>query len=310
MLVSSLAELREALQSATAGDKIELAPGEYQGPFIIDKPVTLRGRERLTVLWRQGAPVIWIRTPGVKLDKLLLERTVHSGPLIVHDANCAPVGRESILLETLINLGELIPGAAVTLPLEIETSGTTDIIVSGFYGASVTPITLDTAGKHLVWLTLEGSAIVRGEVLLGELMVREGAIARHIWLSGIVLDSAPVTGQFCIATKKNKIHPSARGLLLDDALIGAVDGSVVEMGRYAHIQYDPNGSLFLYVPSESPNPVLVNNHPVAKFSRVLLHEKDAIKIGAATFSVQPAEPAPIRIEPRLLSFPDFDEQFP
>src|SRR5438046_98246 len=109
MQVASLPELRKALRGATSGDTIELAPGEYRGPLIIDVPITLRGLDRKTVLWRQGGPVIHVRTPGVRLEKLLLERTVYKdGPLIVHDANCAPIGRESKALDTLISLGNLI----------------------------------------------------------------------------------------------------------------------------------------------------------------------------------------------------------
>src|SRR5438552_1544356 len=104
MRVASLVELREALRTAAPGDTIDLAPGEYQGPILIDTPVTLRGRNRETVLWRRGGPVLYIRAAGVKLEKLLIERTVQSeGPLVVHKSDCAPVGRESITLDALIN---------------------------------------------------------------------------------------------------------------------------------------------------------------------------------------------------------------
>ncbi len=76
MPVTSLAELREALRTATPGTGIDLAPGEYRGPLVIDTPVTLRGLDRKTVLWRRGGPVIYIRTPGVTLERMLIERTV------------------------------------------------------------------------------------------------------------------------------------------------------------------------------------------------------------------------------------------
>src|SRR5436309_984457 len=106
MPVSSLAELREALRTATPGQTIELAPGEYAGPILIETPVTLRGLDRKTVLWRRGGPVIYIRTPGVTLERVLIERTVQAqGPLIVHEAGCNPVGpngRESMQIETLV----------------------------------------------------------------------------------------------------------------------------------------------------------------------------------------------------------------
>jgi nitrous oxidase accessory protein NosD len=92
MQVASLDELRAALRTVTPSETIELAPGEYQGPIFIDAGVTLRGLDRKTVLWRRGGPVIYVRAPGVTLSKLLSERTVTRGPLIVHKAGCAPTG--------------------------------------------------------------------------------------------------------------------------------------------------------------------------------------------------------------------------
>src|SRR5258708_28129148 len=127
MQVASPAELRQALLTASPGDTIELAPGEYRGPLLINTAITLRGLDRKTVLWRRGGPVIFVQTPGVKLEKFLLERTVDTqGPLVVHNPNCdpdcAPVGRESRPLDALINLGELIPRSTLTPPLEPETA--------------------------------------------------------------------------------------------------------------------------------------------------------------------------------------------
>jgi len=191
--VASLAELRQALLTASPGDTIELAPGEYRGPLLINTAITLRGLDRRTVLWRRGGPVIYVQAPGVKLEKFLLERTVDTqGPLVVHNPNCdpdcAPGGRESRPLDALINLGELIPGSTLTLPLELETAAPAEVTVTGLYGAQVSPTTLDVPGNHTVWLTLDGNAVQRGELLLGELMLREkgdtGDTVRYIWLSG------------------------------------------------------------------------------------------------------------------------------
>src|SRR5262249_34554171 len=148
----------------------------------IDAAVTLCGLDRKTVLWRRGGPVIYVRAPGVTLSKLLIERTVTRGPLVVHKAGCAPTGGESMTLDALISLGELVPGSTLTLPLEIETAGRAEVAVSGLYGAQVLPGSVELAGKHTIWLTLDGNAVVRGEILLGELTVREGQSTRYIWL--------------------------------------------------------------------------------------------------------------------------------
>src|SRR5262249_42578915 len=156
------------------GEIVDVAPGEYNGPILIDSPVRLRGQDRKTVLWRRGGPVIYIRTPGVILERLLLERTVQTqGPLVVHNPGCAPTGKESMELDKLISLGELVPGSTLILPLELQVSARTEILAAGLYGAHFTPAILETPGTHLVWLTLDGKTITRGEALLGEIMLRE-----------------------------------------------------------------------------------------------------------------------------------------
>src|SRR5262245_20970280 len=127
-MVATEAELHQALRKASPGDTITLSPGEYRGPILIDKPLTLRGEDRRTVLWRHGGPIVFVRTPGVTLDRLLLERTIQQhGPLILHDDGCEPTVRASrdcttLNADALISLGELTPGATLKLPLELTTT--------------------------------------------------------------------------------------------------------------------------------------------------------------------------------------------
>ncbi|WP_051202193.1 nitrous oxide reductase family maturation protein NosD [Ferrimonas senticii] len=47
--VTNDSELAAALKAAAAGDRIELAPGNYQGGFKIEKPLKLRGSSGVTV---------------------------------------------------------------------------------------------------------------------------------------------------------------------------------------------------------------------------------------------------------------------
>src|SRR5258708_17997203 len=265
MQVASLDELCAALRTVTPGETIELAHGEYQGPIFIDASVTLRGLDRKTVVWRRGGAVIYVRAPGVTLSKLLIERTVTRGPLIVHKAGCAPTGGESITLDALISLGELILGSTLTLPLEIETAGRAEIIVSGLYGAQLAPGIVESAGKHTIWLTLDGNAVVRGEILLGELTIRETASTRYLWLSGTVLDALPTDHSLCLASKKTRLYPSPRGLNFDNLLLSKVDSfdtSGLAEGRYAFVQRDQTGALSLYLPGDAPDPVLLNGTAV------------------------------------------------
>ena len=291
---------------------IELAPGEYRGPLVIDRPVTLRGLDRKTVLWRRGGPVIYIRAPGVTVERILIERTVETrGPLIVHNVGCAPTGRELMQLDTLISLGELVPGSTLILPLEIETMARAELTVTGFYGAQVTPAILEGRGSHLVWLTLDGKAIVRGEIILGEIALHEGDKTRYLWLSGSVLETPPAGGAYCLAMKKTRLYPSASGLMLEGAQLAALDGADrLQPGRYAFVQRDPSGVLFLHLPGKPPSPVQHNGTALAPLTRVLLQPNDTVKIGGLSLAVQIAEPPGFTLEPGAITFAEFDERFP
>jgi hypothetical protein len=309
-LATSTADLHRLLLTAEAGDTIQLAPGEYRGPFLIDKTLYLRGENRRTVLWRRGGPVVYVRAQDVKLERLYLERTVQPGPLVIHEAECIPTGKESMEVgETLINLGELPPGVTVTLPIEIETRGRAEIITAGMYGAQVAPSIVAKKGKHSVMLTLEGPSILKGEVLLGELALKEDGGTRYLWISGVVLDGPLPEQTYALAAKKVKLHPSLNGLALDGQLLAALEGSGAG-GRYAFIQREGSGNLYLYVPGEPPSPVQINDQIIPRGTRQLLREGDAIKISKSVLSVQPVEPPPLVLEPKRIAFPVFGDQFP
>lgn len=309
-LATSTADLHHLLLTADPGDTIQLAPGEYRGPFLIDKTLYLRGENRRTVLWRRGGPVVYVRAQDVKLERLYLERTVQTGPLVIHEAECIPTGKESMEVgESLINLGELPPGVTVTLPIEIETRGRAEIVTAGMYGAHVAPSVVPKKGKHSIMLTLEGQSILKGEVLLGELALKEDGGTRYVWISGVVLDAPLQEQTYALAAKKIKLHPSLNGLALDGQLLAALEGTGAG-GRYAFVQREASGNLYLYVPGEPPSPVQINDQPIPRGTRQLLREGDAIKISKSVLTVQPVEPPPITLEPSRIAFPSFGEQFP
>src|SRR3546814_4487714 len=63
------ASLQQAVAAAAAGDVLQLAPGEYPGNLVIDKPLTLQGppdRSAVVVGERQGR-TIWVRAAHVTL---------------------------------------------------------------------------------------------------------------------------------------------------------------------------------------------------------------------------------------------------
>jgi hypothetical protein len=222
--VHSAAELTAALSQAKPHDVIELAIGEYGGAFIIDRPLTLRGQRRQSVLWRQAAPIIYVRAPEVHLERLLIERTAQDGVTVIHDVHCRPSGADSVQVDenTLINLGELLPGAEVNLPLRLTVQAQAELSVTGLHGARLEPSALPARGTYRVTLILDGRALERGEVLLGEIAVREGEQTRSLWLTGTVLEQPLPEQQLCLAIKKHRLYPPLRGMLLSAAHFAAL----------------------------------------------------------------------------------------
>ena len=67
-------ELQDAIDSAKAGDIIELAAGEYHGNILIDKPLTIDGLDRSAVIiGDRNGTVIRVRSPHVIIKNLTIQ---------------------------------------------------------------------------------------------------------------------------------------------------------------------------------------------------------------------------------------------
>lgn len=66
--------LVELLSSAQSGDTIELAPGTYQGPVVIDRPVHLVGGPGVLLTSTRDEPVLLItKTSGVTIESITID---------------------------------------------------------------------------------------------------------------------------------------------------------------------------------------------------------------------------------------------
>jgi hypothetical protein len=65
--------LARILMNPPSNGMIEIPPGEFQGSWIISRPVQLIGSGLSTVLWKEKGPVLKIQSSGVKLAGLSLE---------------------------------------------------------------------------------------------------------------------------------------------------------------------------------------------------------------------------------------------
>lgn len=66
----------QLLQMVKDGDELNLQPGDYKGPFTMDKSITIRGSGTDTVIFAATEPPLIIRVPKVRLENLTVERTV------------------------------------------------------------------------------------------------------------------------------------------------------------------------------------------------------------------------------------------
>lgn len=85
--------LQEAIDNAPKGAVIELGPGEYQGNIVINKPLTIDGKDQRARIVGDGtASVITIRSSNVVLKNLTIEGSGDShekidSAIVAYDAN-------------------------------------------------------------------------------------------------------------------------------------------------------------------------------------------------------------------------------
>lgn len=71
--------LQEAINNAQNGDIIELGSGVYEGDIVINKPLTIDGKDKRAIIKGSGnSNVITIKSPNVKLLNLTIENSGNS----------------------------------------------------------------------------------------------------------------------------------------------------------------------------------------------------------------------------------------
>lgn len=70
------ANIGDFLEIIRDGSEIKLVPGEYKGPFTIEKAITIRGNGADTVIFAADEPVLVVKVTGVRIENLAIARTV------------------------------------------------------------------------------------------------------------------------------------------------------------------------------------------------------------------------------------------
>lgn len=309
--VSNTTELQRALRDCEPETEIRLASGEYQGPFFIDRPVRLQGQRRQTPLWRWAGAVLIVRVPGVSLENLQLERTVlESGPVVVHQVGCKPAGGASVEIEsdTLIDLGEIAPGTTVTVPITVATTGQAEIEATGVYGSRIVPNQIQSAGTHEAQLTLDGKSLMKGEIIFGEITIREQGAPRYIWITGSVLESPPETTPLNLSIGGRIVSFGAGGFHLNRVATKALE--VEKISGDLFFSRDSHGALSLYLPDDPPEKVVLNGTPLSARSRRLILRGDVLTVGGLKIEAHPEETLPFSVDHNRLDFGTFGAQIP
>lgn len=209
-LQTTAAALQSHLDALPDGETLQLCRGEYAGPIIINKPLTLDGQG--STIWAGKGPVITVTADKVRLKDFKVHAT-GSAVLLAHEDRCALAITPglSLLLERVevigsvaglreeegpwryplaLNLGQVAHGKAHSFLLRLAVPIPCGL-TSNISGLALEPHSL-AAGKHEVRLHLDHLA--NDTLLSGTLAITTAFLKRHILFTAHVI-AQPATAQ-------------------------------------------------------------------------------------------------------------------
>ncbi len=195
-----MTRLQDLVSAAAPRSIVRLEAGEYSGPCVIDRPLTIEGAG--ASLWAETGPVLTIASPDVRINGLAVEATgpsdePHAGVALKVDVRTRvalndlrvrgaivglPAEEGTWRLPAVLDLASLPAGKAfragfdVTVPVACSLRTTLD-------GVRLQPDQLEP-GSHHVEAAFE--ALMAGTLLVGEILVRTAIGERAIHVSGHV----------------------------------------------------------------------------------------------------------------------------
>lgn len=198
---SSFFDLQAMLMCAAEGSTIQVPPGSYKGPFVIDKKLTIFGSGKDSLIFAADVPAIQITAKGVHLENLAVERTVggDSGqPAVVAQKGLKPSVRNVHLYGTAegvkwldskwavpakFDLGKLVSGRIAEFAITIEVGGPCEISTDIRY-LQIKQQWLDP-GPHTLKLQVNGDNVLPGTPINGSIKLNAGDVTHSIAISGI-----------------------------------------------------------------------------------------------------------------------------
>jgi hypothetical protein len=208
--------LSDTLARLRAGDRIELAPGEYKGPFHLPGGVTVAAQvPGKAILFAGDEPVVYVEGPDVTLIDLVVERTVGApeAPTLLAPTEHPPLLQAVRLVGKAtsaryadvpwewppeVELGAVRSGSRLTTTIAVSV-GSPLRLVSAPAWLDVSPVELHP-GPQEVELHLSSRGVPPGTLLRGDLTwdgdasLRAIAVRASITGEGIPVSDETTTG--------------------------------------------------------------------------------------------------------------------
>ncbi len=201
----------------TAG-KLDLTPGEYEGPLVIDKPIELDGHN--STIWAAVGPVVVVNSRSVSLKNLRIETTGGNADGDARVSLClnaqdtrlehvevngrvkgVPDESDQWSLPSVISLGDFAANKENSFSIGIESPSAARLDYS-INGVEIIPEELKQ-GRNKLYIKTVGMR--DNTILFGELLLK-AKVSRRIYLTGKSVKGAvehlaepPVTGSLPIS---------------------------------------------------------------------------------------------------------------
>ena len=262
----------ELLQTVGDGCEISLKSGEYKGPFIINRSITIRGVGRDTVLFTVDEPALTITVPGVRLENLTITRTigVEEGEIVLSaTTETAPICQSVTLtgvapnihweggnwdIPNLLDFGQIETNRQIERSWELQI-GTPCKIISDFNWLRVLNSYL-YPGTQVLQIVLNSRDILAGTILSGSILIESEDENRTIEITAEIKaeQSNNVEGIYSI-TSNSKIENWGYKFASDraiDKFIREIEGEAF-IEKSERIRRERAESLMSYILGDAAN---------------------------------------------------------
>ena len=186
--------IQEQLNIVSANGICKIDTGEYEGPFVIRKPCTIKGTA--TTLWASSGPILKIEADNVYIKNLRFELTGSAADRVAIDTQNHRVffdqveidgnvigleGESDWIMPKTLNLGEFSSDSESTFWFEIFATSKAKL-VSNIEGIEVNVSELN---KGLNKIKITTKEFRNNTCIYGELLIKS-AFIRRIYISGKV----------------------------------------------------------------------------------------------------------------------------